>query len=248
MSASPTFRPTAPILTELADSGQWNYSDKVTYTQRYGGDYDSCVAAALYKGAGGTVGTDTEGMIVQSCAVDKSRGGVGKLTIVWENVSWSEGVVLPPDEFALIPSDLSPAVEKAPAFNSLSAEHLDWCRKCALSGDPSDYAKYYAAIEALGTPATDLRDVLIRGMTNYYKPAFEYTWTFHTITLSGVTIITGGYRESPADVNDLAHLVGTLGLSCLRKADRVDYSAGLYRVTRTWACAADAYWDPRVYA
>lgn len=243
MPATPTWVPAAPGLKEDPESGEINYGAIQTLTQIYNGKYADCVAGALAKGTAGS--GDTAGYIVQSSKVTKSRGEIGRLVIVWEGYT---GSILPADEFGLTDQDLNPATEKNAAFDTVTTEQYEKIRAAVFTAD-AEAAKaasdWIAALGAgTGEAATkSLFALLKRGVTNFYKPYFNYYWVQHYSTEPSVN--TGAYIEAPG--GPLSSAIASLSLSCLRQADSLQYTGGIYRRTRKWMCATDSHWDAVLY-
>lgn len=240
MPATPKWVPNAPGLVEDAASGEYSFADTQTFTQIYNGRYADCVAGAVPKG---TVGSGaTAGYIVQSCKVTKAGGERGRLMIVWEGYGGGGGV-LPEDEFGLDPQDLNPATEKHTTFNSVTPEQFAWVTTAIFNAEETSATAARDRIIAAGGQVKKLYDVMKRGNTNFYKPCFTYYWIQHFT--SQPSFNTGGYTETPG--GPLGSTISGLGLSCLREADKIEYSGGIWRRTRTWRCVADSYWDPILY-
>ncbi len=242
MPASPKWVPASPGLVETPDSGEYNFGDTQTYTQKYNGKYADCVASALPKG---TVGSgDTAGYIVQSCKVTKASGLRGLIVIVWEGFGGGSGV-LPEDQFGLDPQDLQPATEKNAAFNSVTSEQFEWIKAAVFSSDDASAAAAREKIVALGSgdAAYKLHALLKRGVTNFYKPYFTYYWIQHFT--SEPSFNTGAEIEAPG--GPLSTTIASLSLTCLREADKLDYEGGIWRRTRRWKCTTDAFWEAVLY-
>lgn len=240
MPAAPTWVPASPALVEDPESGELNFGDRQTITTIYSGKYDDCVADALPKGTAGS--GDLSGYYVSSCRVTRSKGEIGRLITVWEGYS---GIIIPGDKFGLRAEDLNPAVEKNAAFNSVTSEELEKIRAAIFTADEVSAAAARAWIGSDGsTAAQDLFGLMKRGVTNFYKPFFTYWWQQHFV--SEPSLNTGEEIEAPG--GPLSTLISGLGLSCLRKADDLEYNdGGLYVRTRSWLCAKDSYWDSVLY-
>lgn len=248
MPASPTWKGYSALF-EAADSGQYQLAETITYTQIRYGLYSDCVAALVYKGTVGTGGLST--YLVKSCTVTKSRGNVGKMVTVWEQASYGGGAVLPADEFSLTPQDLNPSVEVNPGFANAVANStvLKLVRAAGLIADEAASNAAWATLLANAGVSTAwdeglvLADLLRRAVQNYYQASFTYTYTQYFATLPAVD--AGGYVGAPGGT--LSATISGLGLSCLRQADDLQFSSGVYRRTQSWICAANGSWEAVLY-
>lgn len=242
MPATPKWVPSAPALEETPDSGSYELSETGTiFVQKYNGKYADVVAAAI---PAGTIGTgDASGFVLKTCTVTKSRGEIGLLTLKWGGWGTDEDLI-PGDRFGLRPTDLNPAVEKADAFSAVTEEEHEKIKAAVFTADSEAAIRGRLWVQTYGsTDAQNLLALLIKGVTNYYKPFFEYYWE-QSFT-SEPAVNTGGYREAPG--GPLSSTIAALSLSCLRKADDLSYDGTLYRRVRSWLCATDAYWDSTLY-
>lgn len=266
MPASPTWKGYSALF-EAADSGQYELSETITYTQIRYGLYTDCVAALVYKGTVGSGALAT--YLVKSCTVTKSRGNVGKMVTVWEQATYGGGAVLPADEFSLTPNDQNPATEKNPAFSNCFADTgrykvggstgttkdhktlLSWVRQAGLLADKDDSdIAWNALIGFVTTPAGTkfdealvLADFLRKGVQNYYSAGFTYTYTQYFASLPSVS--AGGSVGAPGGT--LGATIAALSLSCLRQGDDLQFSSGVYRRTQVWLCAKRLTWDSILY-
>lgn len=230
----------------MPDSGAYSDTEAgTTYTERYTGMYEDCVAARL---PFGTIGTGTTaGFVLKSCTVTKSRGEAGIITLTWGGYTLGGGEgedpVLPADRFALTPMDLNPAIEKAPVFAGVSYEELEKIQTATQTADGTATLARNWIEDNGGEEANELLNARLRGQSNFYQPFFEYAW--QQSFSSEPAVDTGGYRQAPG--GPLETLIAGLSLSCLRKADQLVFENNFYVRTRTWLCAPSGTWSTYVY-
>src|SRR5262245_26533872 len=161
-------------LFEAVDSGRVERAEKTTLTKVYWGDYPDCLDGSLPKGTvGGGLYT---GYVVRQSTVDRLRGDVGRLTIIWE-AGGPDGDVdlLPPDRANLQSQDLNPSAEKNPGFadaindQTLYKEDattgtggktlLSWVRIAGLTADANESDKAWKLLkQLLAVQLTNERD------------------------------------------------------------------------------------------
>ena len=103
-------------------------------------------------------------------------------------------------------------------------------------------------IDSLGSSDADVQakklyKLLNKGVTNFLKSAFVYSWVLHSATEP--TVYQGGYIETPG--GPLEGVIADLELTALRLADDLSFSGGIYKLTRSWLCADSAHWDADLY-
>lgn len=245
--STPTYTQVSSLI-ELPESGGIEAGDSWTLTKMYRGKYADAVAGVLPKGTAGS-GALT-GYMVQRSSVRAEKGGLGLLTIVWVAIAdgGSGGPDLPADEFGLRPFDMSPNVEKNSAFPNITTQIYNYVKQASFLADAEGAQKAFDVLTAnVGNTPWDegivLADFLRRGVTNYYRAAFEYFWVLYSWTEP--TLNVGGYIEVPG--GPLASAIAGLDLSCLRQADDLQYRGGNYVLTRAWKCAPDGHWDSVLY-
>lgn len=246
MSATKTWKGPVTALVELPDSPVWEFGDVVTQTRSYKGLHSFCLQEAGQNLLKNTLGAgDFAGFKVVRTRVTRERGDVGKLEVVW--ASWTTeatGSALPEDEFAVIPENLSPRIEKHELFSSLDTEQLALVHDAVQGATEEARQEAWDELVAQGNVfATDLVEKLERGQESYYLCALRYVWVTHSWTLP--TIDRGGYVQAP-----LGPLAGYFvsDIDWLREADDLQYQNGIYRWTRSWLGGPLGHWDLDLYA
>jgi len=236
-------------LIELPESGGIEAAESWKLTKVYKGKLADAIAGILPKGTAGS-GSLT-GYIVDRSTVRPERGGLAVLTIVWTAADGGGGPgepSLPADEFGLRPFDMGPNVEKNSAFPDITAAIYNHVKQASFLADAEAAQEAWDLLTAnAGSAPWDqgivLADFLRKGVTNYYRAAFEYFWVLYS--WDEPTVTAGGYLEVPG--GPLAGAIFGLGLSSLRQADALDYRGGNYILTRSWKCAPDGHWDSVLY-
>lgn len=272
MPSSPTHKNLGALI-EQPDSRAVRSDGPLTETRIYAADYDTCRAAVKVKGAGGS--GDLTGYIIQSSILTPQRGEWAKLTDTWVAGGPDadpETIPLPEDTFSLQSQDLNPSVEKNIGFadcaldttrydatgaTGTTADHktlIAWVREAGLSTEPTvSNPAWNALVGFVSSPGGDefdqalvLADLLRRGIQNFYKASFVYTWTQYFY--SEPTITVGGFIQTPG--GPLASAIAGLGLVCLAQADDLSYDGQFYQLTNKWICALDdneTHWEPVLY-
>ena len=239
--STPTYK-NLSALVELDESRRReNSQNGSTETRIYIGTY--AVAAAAQK-AYGTIGTgDLSGYLIKSSTVEPMRGLLGKLVDVWSaggedgNPSTNP---LPSDQVSVSGTNQSPKTERNPRYLSLETiagelERVETAIKGSAQGQRD------AAYSALSATGQELVDKIRRGNESYYLASLSYSWVTHSYTLP--TMYRGGWVEAPG--GPLAgYFVGDI--AWLRTSDDLQYSNGIWALTRTWL-GADA-WDADLYS
>jgi hypothetical protein len=236
--STPTYK-NLTALIEQPESGAVEYGDITILTKVYRGTYANCLADALSKGTAGSGAT--AGFQVQKSTVVRERGDIGKLTIVWE-ANGSGGGDVPPDEVAVSPDNQSPRIERHPMFISLEtiADELALVEDASRSQDQTTRDAAYAKLSDLGKK---LVDKIRRGNETYYLAGLRYAWVTHYYTTP--TMYRGGWIESPGGPLT-GYFSGDIGW--LREADDLQYSNGVWRLTRSWLGAPNMHWDAELYS
>jgi hypothetical protein len=234
--ATPTYK-NLDALVETPESGALEFGAVITLTKVYRAKYSVCLANAKDKG---TVGSGaTSGYLIASSKVTPERGGLGTLTDTWvvggPDAS-PETMSLPPDEVSVRPSNLSPRVERHPRYVTLTAAQLELVEG-ALRAATADRATAYAALPTLGK---NLVDKIRAGNESYYLAAVRYSWAAHSYSIPTAT--RGGYVEA---IDGPLEGYFASGIEWLREADDLQYSNGIWRLTKTWQ-GSDA-WDTELY-
>jgi len=234
---SPIWRGPTDQLLEMPDSPSYDLGmGDVACTRTYMGTHTLAIASILPRG---TIGTGAmAGWMVKHCKVDRQRGAIGKLTILYGASGAASGQQLPPDELGLTPFEVNPALEKHPRYASLTDAQI---RKIFLA--VSNYQKdgsYPVPITGL---ENELGAKLNRGFKNYYLSGFKYSWTRTFYTLTGVANV-GGFIQVP--LGPLAGFIpGTF--SCLRQADDIKWTGAVYKYTMSWLCGPAGHFDTDIY-
>ena len=238
---TPTWRGPTDQLIEMPDSPEYDLGSSGTICTRvYMGLYSLALAGKLPKE---TIGTgDMTGWLVQSSKVQRQRGGIGKLTVVYGGGGTNgaaSGEQLPPDRFGCTPFEVNARLETHSRYSSLSDDDFKNVRT-----DETCFQKDSSLSVALSGMALDLFLKKIKGQTGFYQFGFKYQWTVSNYNVIG-TLNAGGYLESPYGP------VGSFipgSFSCLRQADDLKWTGRLYEYTRSWLCfPSSAYLDPDLY-
>lgn len=249
MPSSPTYK-NIDALIEQPESGSLRFDTRRVVTKVYVGKRADCIADALPSGAEGS--GDLAGYIVEQSEVSPFRGGLARLTISWQANSVEGLVPLPPDEVAVQPDNLSPRTELHPLYLPLDN------RQIAVPGGDTEYVLdvVYAAAHAqsyadrktqtdklVGDPlALNLLSKIRRGNESYYMAALRYVWATHSY--SRPTMYRGGRQEEPGGPLQ-GYFVSNI--SWLRESDDLQYSQGIWRLTRSWIGGPDGHWDIDLY-
>ena len=237
---TPTWRGPTDQLLEMPDSPTYDSSrNGSTCARVYMGLYSLALAGKL---PAETIGTgDMTGWLVQSSRVQRQRGGIGKLTVVYGGggtAGAASGEQLPPDRFGCTPFEVNPPLERNNRYSSLTDENFAAVDACIRV-----FQKDTRTPVPLTGLLLDLFNKKKRGTTNYYLAGFKYEWTVSNYNVSG-TLSVGGFLQTP---------YGPLGsfipgsFSCLRQADDLKWTGKLYEYTRSWLCAPDGHFDSDLY-
>lgn len=239
--SSPTHKNLSALI-EQPDSRRRENGDKQTEVRIYIADYDTCKAAQKVKN---TVGTgDLTGYIITTSIVEPIRGLAAKLIDTWVaggDDGNPETNPLPSDEVALSATNQSPRTERHPRYISLAGieDELANVETATRSQNKTERNAAYAALSVLGK---ELVDKLRAGNESYYLATLRYSWATHSYVAP--TSTSGGYIES---VGGPLKDYFVPGIQWLREADNLDYSGGIWRLTRSWLGARDFSWDTDLY-
>lgn len=267
MASSPT-QTNLGALIEQPTSRAIKSDGKLTHTRIYVAAYSVCATAVKLQN---TLGSgDLTGYIVQSSTLTPQRGEWATLTDVWVSVD-PETTPLPLDTFSLQSQDLNPSVEKNIAFAACAADTarynasgatgvtpdhktlIQWAREAGFGTDASSNIAWNALVGFSTSPggakfdqALVLADLLRRGVQNFYKASFVYTWERSFVAEPEISV--GGFIETPG--GPLADAIAALGLVCVRQADDLQNDGQFYRLSNRWICAQDdndTFWEPVLY-
>lgn len=224
-------------LIEMPDSPTYTLGRDPACTRAYLGTHEMAMAGALPRGTYGTMAM--AGWIVQKSTINRQRGGIGKLTVIWGASGSASGQQLPPDEVGLAPFEVNPAIEKNKRYSSLN---------------DADFAKVADAYSAFskkdGTNTIPLAGMLLdlfnkkkRGTTHFYLAGFKYSWTRSFYLLVGVVNV-GGYSQAP--LGPLASFIPNT-FDCVRTADDLKWTGTMYTYTCAWLCGPAGHFDPDLY-
>lgn len=259
MASTPTYK-NLDTLIETPDSGLLELAERTTYTKIYEAKYSVCVASAVSKGTYGT--GSLAGYRVGRCTVARTRGDMGRLTIVWDagDGGGDSGFTLPADRYNVCPEDLSPRIERHPRYKSLGDQTVTYVEEGKYITVP-----VWAVIQNAASAATgNLRDAWIavlntcpdpalalnlltkieRGNEVYYLAAIRYTWTIYCWEVPETT--RGGFIEAPA-----GPLAGFFSpdIDWLRLGDTLDDGdGGIHALTRSWLGGPVGHWDAELYS
>jgi hypothetical protein len=261
------------LISPGLDTGTLEAGDRVRFTDVLYGPIAACYAAQPPRGAFGTsnfnsMGINRVGWVVSQSTVNNMRGGIGKLTIVWEAGGAYATMALPVGDFSLKPQELYPKIERAGCFAGITATTLNIVYNAVYSstkasgailggesvlttqiadGKNGYTAATYADQLAL---AQKLLAKLLKGEETFYLAGWRYTYETFSYTMPTVT--PGGTPGTPG-----GPLAGSLpsGVSWLRLADDIDpagVAGSMYRLNITWLggpiFGGVGYWDSDVYA
>lgn len=240
-------------LVEAPDSPNYSLGiDAISCTRTYFGIYAMAVAGILGRG---TVGTGAmSGWIVQRCAINRLRGGIGKLTIEYAaggSNGAASGQMQLPDEMSIEPFEINPDLRK----------HKRYLTGGAYPLTDTDYKAIELALSQRTTPPVQAADKVvltagqydffkkeIRGQTMFIMNGFNYSWTQSYFYMTG-TVNTRCYLEAPA--GPLASFFPT-SISSLRHADSLIWTGAMFKYTRRWSVFNTdetlAVFDPDIYA
>jgi hypothetical protein len=232
------------VLTEQANSPRWEFGETARATQVFKGMYEIARASAVGKGVLGT--GEFNGMKVASCTVERERGEIGVLTIVWEGLVLSEedpegdSIQLPPDEVELDHSLSEIDIKKLPQYSDLTKEDL-WAIEAWIGSADFQTQEFLDWMETSENVAIirELRDNLQRGETHklLYPPVVR--WTSYFVNPPPTT--EGGFLEYPSG----APINVPSAYQYLRAGDSLSKSGSFWKLTRTWIGAEQ--WNPTIY-
>ena len=241
----------AGTLTETPESGKVTFGERIGYVQQFAGRYNDAVtfASAHFRGSQWvvTIGLMSAVVFVNDATVTHDKGGRALVTVNYDAATFTggTGTGLPPDEFALTPIELNPALERNDYFATLTQDEIKKAR-----------ASYNSATESGGTGVdstitTLARSALIqsliakwtRGTDSFYMAGMSFQ---HTMYFSyAPNGYRGGVLQQPYGA--FAGYVSGAGLQWLRRADEVVWSNGLWKLMRTWIGGPNGYWDTDLY-
>ena len=236
---SPIWRGPTDQLLEMPDSPSYDLGmGDVACTRTYMGTHTLAIASILPRG---TIGTGAmAGWMVKHCKVDRQRGAIGKLTILYGASGAASGQQLPPDELGLTPFEVNPAIQKNPRYASLDNAAVRRIMD-AVTADQKDGTQPKSG--ALSSLEQEMANFIARGTTNFYLAGFKYSWTRTFYTLTGVANV-GGFIQVP--LGPLAGFIpGTF--SCLRQADDIKWTGAVYKYTMSWLCGPAGHFDTDLY-
>jgi len=230
-------------LTETSKSGFFTYGERILYHFQCAGSYsDGANFAAIHPrwsqwtlNISGTL----DFAYVHETRLSREIGGKGVVDIDFISLS-----TLPPNEFALVPYEINPAIEQNPYFTALTDQERANCHSLFTSATLAgqDSIANVTATLPHASICTDLINAWRKGQETYYLSGYKFIWTEYAIEDPEAS--KGGYTEFPFGPFDD---VIPSNLSWLRQADDCVWSGGLWKITRTWVGAPDGFWDPKLY-
>jgi len=248
MPSTPTYK-NVDALIELPDSGAILLQNKRQLTKRFKGKYADCSADALPTGTLGTGGL--EGYKVAQSAVKPERGGLAVLEIAWEKTASEGDIPLPQDEVSLSPDNLSPRIERHAMFRPLDGAIIGAGGEAEYVMDvvynathAPDYLTRKLHLDKLATTplALKLVEKIRAGNESFYLVGLRYVWSTHFYNVPSST--RGGFSEVPGGPLG-PYLAGNI--DWLREGDNLDFSGGIWRLTRSWLGAPNGHWDVDIY-
>ncbi len=242
---SPIWKGLPPgTLSETPESGKLKLAERISYTQQFAGRYgDALIIAAghprgsiwtiLFNGAPNL-------FCVDNTSLDLQKGGKGVVTIAYTYLG-----VMPPDDFALEPAEINPPIERNPYFAALTQNDLDLAHHAFKSATADGKITIDGAIAASPNKVliVSLVQKWLRGEKTYYLASYKFKHTLHTFNAPDAH--PGGVIQQPFGA--FAGYVAGSGLHWLRQADNVEWTNGLWKLTRTWYGAPSGHWDPDLY-
>lgn len=238
--STPTYKNLDSLIEQKGSGSITSDRNGRRITMIYRAKYSTCAAAVKTHG---TLGSGSlTGYVLQESVVTHERGDIATLTDTWAaggDDADDEITPLPADEVAVNPTNQNPELLTHPRYASLSGKQIALV-ETAMQG--ATEAMREGAYNALFADAQEVVDKMRAGNRTYYLAALRYSWATHYY---GIPIITrGGYAESPS--GPLASYFVS-DIDWLREADDLQYSNGIWRLTRNWLGGADGKWDRDIY-
>ena len=232
-------------LTVVPGSGGLKCAERITFTQVLGGRYADAVTYALNHPRGSEWYLSLAGgfggrFFVEDASVESAKGSKGTVTVNYVYLG-----VVPPEEFALTPFEINPAIERNTFFNALTKPDLQKARSSFTAATSKGQTSLDYVITGIAntTLVSKLIEKWMRGEENFYL--FGYTFS-HTIYFTSPPAATeGGFIQNP--FGSFAGYTALSGFSWLRKGDEVAWQNGLWKVTRTWLGGPSGNWDTDLY-
>lgn len=231
-------------LVETPESGQFKLAERVTLQKVYLGKLvDAYNYAQTHpRGTTGvfTMPNSVSGeFFVEDCTVQPERGNKGTVTVNWQYVG-----LLPPDEHSIVPFEVNPRIERNPYFATLTKDDFSKAKAVFTAASAAGKTQIESAIEGTSNKVLTkaLVQKLLEGKEIFYQAGIKYQWSLHSYYAPAATL--GGVRQTPG--GPLSAFLPA-GLSWLRQCDEVNYSNGLYKLTRTWLGGQSGFWDADLY-
>lgn len=237
-------------LLELPESPSYELGDIVIQRRMYRCqfDYGESIIAGFSKGTAGT-GAQS-GYVVSSAKLERERGDIGRITVSWGAAGSGSGQSLPADEVSVQPSNLSPRLETHPLFAPLANMEvaapdpqpvLDVAENVVRAQNADDRTFYRDQLAAIPL-ALKFIEKIRQGKESWYLASLRYSWATHSWTVP--TMYRGGWIQAP--LGPLANYF-VADIDWLRESDDLQYSNGIWRLTRSWLGGPLGAWDTDLY-
>lgn len=232
-------------VVETPQSGTLKYAERVTYQQEYKGSLANCQSyGGLFpRGAVYTITGFAGTFYVEDTTITSDRGGRGKVAINWV---WLGSV--PPAEWSVTPFEINPRLERHSYFSALTKDDLSKAYRSFSAPNATFQTAVDAVIETV-TNATLVKALLekwFKGEETFYLAGLKYQWTHYAVSLGGILLRQGGYRETPGGPGFSAGALPP-SMAWLRQCDETVWQNGLYRITSSWIGGPSGWWDTDLY-
>ena len=233
-------------LAHTPESGAFKYAERITYTTQLAGRYADAFAYANdhHRGAIFTLtikDTSTSGdFCVEDTSLESQKGGKAIVTVNYLYLG-----VVPVDEFALTPFEITPPIERNGYFSVLTENDIQIARQIYNSATQAGASSLTNWVTGTTNyiKATDLVYKWFKGQETYYLSGLKFQHTLYSFTAP--TASPGGFIQTPTGA--FATYISDAGMSWLRQSDEVLWSNGLWKLTRTWLGAPAGHWDTDLY-
>ena len=231
-------------LIETVGSGTIHCAERVTYKQQFAGRKADAIAFALAHPRASQWWLLVNGayglFYVEESNCETEKGGKGIVTVTYTYLG-----IVPPDEFALTPFEINPAIQKNLFFAGLTDDDVKAARQAFDSATSQGQTSITNAISTRDNAGLilELVNKWLRGEETYYLAGFTFA---HTLFFSAAPIgDKGGYIQQP--YGPFSPYVAQSGIQWLRLADEVTWSNGLWKLTRQWKGGPEGQWDTDLY-
>ncbi len=217
-------------LQEQPDSPGWTFGEQIRLIRRFSGPHGACLAAAPLKGAIG--GGIASGLRVAESSVTKMRGGIGVLTIQYENQPGEvplQGQQLPEDEAEITSDEVEEPLKRHPKYASVTDTQHDMMN--TVLNTVWDDPKHQEAVDVINSnfAAQELLAKLQRGFTHYPAAAPVYQLTTYYWE-KPIGLSKGNVRQTPPSTP----ITPPEGLDWLRKPDHLSHNGTYWVLVRRW--------------